>query len=539
VDTPLIDGLFIESPKVKYEYFKESKFLDLSTNLSKDITGMKEKIVVSSNPDFHNSFIKISTQENIKNEIGQIELKKNSILNFLVFVFNDGTMNAENVKIKVKGLEGLVITEPSEGIIIENGEINIAVPEIITLGNKTLKFSAVIDSNVENNHIFSPDLTISYGNEEVKKETETKAILKLFPDFSKSKVFLTDSNGGDAYAGEILNVNMVITNNGDITANNVTAALVLSNVLKAYSGETKWQFNELKPGASVTVSTQIQIVDNITKDVTSSVQVVLKADNSEGESAINSNSVKIFYTRPFTGTSIPIVALHGFEPVAAGRWEISNENFDYLCGTLKALGYQTITFSDLRNYLAFGKALPEKPVILTSDDGYQSVYTNALPILRKYGYKMTVFLIDGYIGNSEAERRMNDFDKNEKAVVTRPMLIWPEVAAMANYGIEFGSHGVTHSYLNQMSLEAAKNEMAVSKADIEAHLRKPCIFLSWPHDAVNGDLISLLPQLGYAGAIRYSGGVLNVNSVNFYNLPRVPITNDIHPNEYAGLLRLQ
>ncbi len=537
--TPLINGLFIESPKVKFDYFKESRFLNLNANLSKDISDMKEKIIVSSNPDFNNSYIKISTQENIKNDNGQIEIKKKDILNLFVFVSNRGTMDAENVKIKVKGLEGLIISEPSGGIAIKNGEINITVPEIIALGNKTLKFSAAIDSSVESNHIFSPDLTINYGNEEVKKEAGTKAILKLFPDFSKSKVSLTDSNGGDAYAGEILNMNVVITNNGDISASNVAAALVLSNVLKAYSGETKWQFDEIKPGASVTVNTQLQVADSISKDMVSSVKLIINADNADKEFTVSSNSIKIFYTRPFTGTSIPIVTLHGFESIAAGRWEISNENFDYLCGTLKALGYQTITFADLRNYFAFGKALPEKPVILTSDDGYQSVYTNAFPILKKYGYKMTVFLIDGYIGNSEAERRLNDFDKNEKSVVTRRMLIWPEVAAMANYGIEFGSHGVTHIPLNQISLEAAKNEMAASKADIEAHLKRPCIFLSWPHDGVTDELIALLPQLGYAGAIRYNGGVLDVSHVNLYNLPRVPFTNDIRANEYAGLLRLQ
>lgn len=538
-ESPLINGLFIESPKVRYEYFKESKFLDLSTDLSKDIADIKEKMIVSSNPDFDNSFIKISTQENNINKDGQIELKKNGILNFLVFVFNDGTMNAENVKIKIKGLEGLTISEPDRGILIENGEINITIPEIEVLGNKTLKFFAAIDPDIDNNHIFCPDLIINYENQEIKKETKDKAILKLYPDFTDSKVMLTDSNGGDTYAGEVLNVSLAITNSGDISANNVSAYLVLPDVLKAYSGDSKWQFDEIKPGASVAVNMQVQVTKDLLKDMVCSVRLVLDSDDSNGQSAINSNSIKIFYTKPFSGTSIPIVALHGVEPFAAGRWEISNENFDYLCGTLKAMGYQTVTLTDLRNYFAFGKALPEKPIILTSDDGYQSIYTNALPILKKYGYKMTVFLIDGYIGNSEADRRMNDFDKNEKAVARRPMLIWQEVAELVNYGIEIGSHGVTHNYLNQIGLEAARNEMAVSKADIEAHIKRPCIFLSWPHDGYNGDLISLLPQLGYCGAIRYVGGVLNVNSVNLYNLPRVPLTNDIRPGEYAGLLKLQ
>ncbi|MCX6384855.1 MAG: hypothetical protein NTV16_10355 [Actinobacteria bacterium] len=92
---------------------------------------------------------------------------------------------------------------------------------------------------------------------------------------------MTDSNGGDTYAGELLNVSAQITNNGDIAANNVSANLVLSNVFKAYLGETKWQFDEIKPGASVSVSTQLQVTENISKDIVSAIQMAIKADNAE------------------------------------------------------------------------------------------------------------------------------------------------------------------------------------------------------------------------------------------------------------------
>jgi peptidoglycan/xylan/chitin deacetylase (PgdA/CDA1 family) len=540
---PLIDGLFIESPKVKFDYFKESIFLNQRSNFSKDIPALKEKLIVSSKAKFDNSFIKLSVQGNTGSDGGQIKINKADALNLLVFVFNSGTMNAENVNIKITGLENLIISAgSSEGLNIKNGEINITVPLIESLGSKTLKISASIDPNVENNHVFSPVLEITSGKESLIKETQSNTVIKLFPDFTQSKITLTDNNGGDAYAGEILNVNAVVTNSGDIEAVNVAASLVLPQSITSYTGKTSWEFTEIKPGSSVTISTQLRISETILKDMAGSINMLIKADNTDitvGEFTVQSNSIKIYYSKPFAGSYIPIVALHGIEPFAAGRWETSIQNFDYLCSTLKSLGYQTISLMDLYNYISFGKALPEKPVILTSDDGYQSVYTNAFPVLKKYGFKMTVFLIDGYIGNSEAERRNNDFDKGVNAVVSRPMLIWPEVMAMSNYGIEFGSHGVTHSFLNQISLEAAKNEMAASKADIEARLRKPCIFIAWPHDAVNGELISLLPQLGYGGGIRYSGGVLDINHINMYNLPRVPFTNDIGSNQYPGLLMLQ
>ena len=542
VSSPLEDGLFIKSPEVRFDYFKESALLKLGSDFSQDIPAIKEKLTVSSSARFDNSFIKLTVQGSNDEDGSQIKINKADVLDLIVFVFNGGTMNAQNVNIKISGLEKLIIAQSSEELIVKNGEINITVPLIETLGSKTLKITAAVDPDVENNHVFSPVLEIESGKEKLIKETQINSVIKLFPDFTQSKITLADNNGGDAYSGEILNVNAVIANTGDIEAINVIANLVLPQSIQSYTGKTSWEFTEIKPGTSVTINTQLRISETISKDLAESVKIAIKADNTENtqeEFIAGSNSIKIYYSKPFTGRFIPIVALHGIEPFAAGRWETSIQNFDYLCSTLKSLGYQTISLMDLYNYFSFGKALPEKPVILTSDDGYQSIYTNAFPVLKKYGYKMSVFLIDAYIGNSEAERRSNDFDNGVKAVVSRPMLIWPEVMAMANYGIEFGSHSMTHPFLNQISLEAAKNEMAASKADIEARLRKPCIFIAWPHDAVNGELISLLPQLGYAGGIRYSGGAFDISRANLYNLPRIPFTNDVSPNEYAGLLMLQ
>ena len=542
IPSPLNDGLLVESPKVKFDYFKKSVFLNQSSDFSKALLPVKEKLIISSKAKLDNSFIKLSVAQNTDSGDEQIKIKKTDLINLLIFVFNGGTMNAENVNLKISGLEDLIISSSSEKIIVKNGEINMTVPLIEVLGSKTLRISASIDPGVENNHVFSPVLEITNGKESLIKETPSTAAVRLFPDFTQSKITIADNNGGDTYAGEILNVSATITNSGDIEAVNAAASLVLPEFIKTYTGKTEWEFTEIKPGSSVTVATQIKVSDTISRDVAGSIRLLIKADNSENTGSdftVSSNSIKIYYSKPFAGTSIPIVALHGIEPFAAGRWETSTENFDYLCSLLKSLGYQTITLLDLYNYVSFGKALPEKPIILTSDDGYQSIYTNAFPVLKKYGFKMTVFLIDGYMGNSEAERRNNDFDKGVGAVVVRPMLIWPEVNAMSKYGIEFGSHGIIHSYLNQISLEAARNEMAASKADIEAHLKKPCIFIAWPHDAVNGELISLLPQLNYAGGLRYSGGVLDVTHINLYNLPRVPFTNDIRSSQYAGLLRLQ
>jgi peptidoglycan/xylan/chitin deacetylase (PgdA/CDA1 family) len=236
---------------------------------------------------------------------------------------------------------------------------------------------------------------------------------------------------------------------------------------------------------------------------------------------------------------IPIIGLHGIENSPSGRYEISAGAFDYLCGTLKNMGYETITLVDLYNHFAKGTKLPAKPVIITSDDGYQSVYSTAFPILKKYGYKMTVFLITSYVGDSEATRRYNDFDTGTSGILSRSVLIWPEIGRMSRYGCEFQSHSWSHSIMSDISLENAKFELIQSKSDIELHTGRPVIFIAWPHSATSNEVIGLLPQTGYAGALYWGGGVQSLASIDFSRLKRVQIVSEIPPEAYAEVLMLQ
>lgn len=238
-------------------------------------------------------------------------------------------------------------------------------------------------------------------------------------------------------------------------------------------------------------------------------------------------------------THIPIIALHGIEHQPSGRYEMSAGAFDFLCGTLNHMGYKTITLNELYNHYAKGSKLPEKPVIITSDDGYQSMYTVAFPILKKYKYKMTVFLITSYIGDSNNSRRYNDFDNGTKGVLPRPMLIWSEIGQMNRYGCEFQSHSWSHNIMKDIPLEAARNELIQSKKDIEIHTGKPVIFIAWPHSVTSDKVIGLLSQTGYAGALYWDGGVQSLSSIDFSRLRRVKIVAEIPPEAYAEVLRLQ
>jgi len=290
--------------------------------------------------------------------------------------------------------------------------------------------------------------------------------------------------------------------------------------------------------ARVTFNCSLKIADGITKDSNAYCNISISSD--EGVNFTSDNyTIKVTGAKPFTRYVIPIVGFHEVEPVIGNPIELSTGSFDLLCATLKNYGYQTITFQDLLDYLDYGKSLPEKPVILSSDDGYQDIYNYAFPILKKYGYKMTVFLVTNLIGNSEADRQTNIFDKNVSGVPVRPMLIWPEVQAMSRYGCEFLSHTANHVRLGAASADQIINELTVSKNAIESHIGKQCVLFAWPYDNYSDSAASLISKAGYRGGVVYGGGIEDVRAVDLRKIRRVTINGYNDVANYVKLLNLQ
>ncbi len=98
---------------------------------------------------------------------------------------------------------------------------------------------------------------------------------------------------------------------------------------------------------------------------------------------------------------VPILMYHHFteEPPATSSADLcSADRFRAHLTTLREAGYTTVTFGDLLAWVEDGVPLPEKPILLTSDDGYTSVLTLALPQLREFGMTMSVGLIGSMMG---------------------------------------------------------------------------------------------------------------------------------------------
>ncbi|MHB1354975.1 MAG: polysaccharide deacetylase family protein [Anaerolineae bacterium] len=181
------------------------------------------------------------------------------------------------------------------------------------------------------------------------------------------------------------------------------------------------------------------------------------------------------------------------------------ELFEAQLKYLVAQGYQSITLSDLVMALQTGSTLPPKPVIITLDDGYRDAYTNAYPLLRKYGMKATIFVITGMI------------DDNNPNYVT-----WAQVAEMSGHDIDIESHSVNHPDLRNRNTAFLQHELVASKQAIEARTGRTVRFICYPSGHYDANVIRLLPGAGYWAAVTTMQGI-EVKSSNLYELVRLRI----------------
>ena len=198
---------------------------------------------------------------------------------------------------------------------------------------------------------------------------------------------------------------------------------------------------------------------------------------------------------------IPILAYHRVVESSseAGRNGIyvTRENFDWQMGYLKKKGFVTLTFRDYANLTEEQKKY-EKYIFLTFDDGYEDNYRVAFPILRKYGFKATIFLV--------ADKQTNEWDRAESSEPEVRLLSKGEILEMKKYGIEFGSHSLTHPDLTKVELEAANKEILESKKKIEEVVQEEVLTFAYPYGKLNQKLKEIVKESGYKFGIATDSG---------------------------------
>ena len=193
------------------------------------------------------------------------------------------------------------------------------------------------------------------------------------------------------------------------------------------------------------------------------------------------------------------------DSVPSDEWayNVPPEDFREQLAYLRAEGYETISMLDYAKAKKGKLMLPQKPVVLTFDDGYENNYTTLLPILEEYGMKGTVYMITNRIGREG-------------------YLTWNQLRDMQARGMEIGSHTANHIPLTTLSREQQRDELRLSKLMLEWKGMKTIYSFSYPNGAYDDGVVAMLQEEEYLTAVTGEAG-LNSLDTNPYRLHRVNI----------------
>ncbi len=176
---------------------------------------------------------------------------------------------------------------------------------------------------------------------------------------------------------------------------------------------------------------------------------------------------------------------------------------------LKDNGYNVISLGQLNDYFINGKALPAKPVVLTFDDGWQTQYEYAFPILKKFHYTATFFIFNSAMGH-----------KN--------FLTWDEVKELDAAGMTIGSHTYTHPYLIKITDKKTLDmQVITAKKSLEGRLGKSVDYFAYPFGQYNDLTIGEVKSAGFKMARSIHRGVYN-SPQDIYTLKAILMNSDFN-----------
>jgi peptidoglycan/xylan/chitin deacetylase (PgdA/CDA1 family) len=156
-------------------------------------------------------------------------------------------------------------------------------------------------------------------------------------------------------------------------------------------------------------------------------------------------------------------------------------------------GYQCLRLGEALRCLQEGLPQPKRSFVLTFDDGYRDLYTTVWPILERFGFTATVFLVAGRAGC------WSDWE-GQSGPAAAPLLSWAEARELANLGLTFGCHTLTHPRLTDLDDRQARREIQESKLIIEDRLAVKVDAFSYPHHDSDARIMQIVAESGYNAA---------------------------------------
>lgn len=217
---------------------------------------------------------------------------------------------------------------------------------------------------------------------------------------------------------------------------------------------------------------------------------------------------------------VPILLYHRIDVSSIeSQYYVSPEKFEEQMKLLHDWGYTTITTELLVQAITEGANLPQRPIILTFDDGHLNNYTIAYPIMKKYGFSGAIYIVGEYMGTPDY---MNA----------------DQIKEMAQDGWEVGSHSMNHFDLTSLNTQQKQYEIVESRKFLETELGLPIQTFSYPFGIKDQTVINLAHSAGYIAAMG-TGYTYNQGTSNLLALQRRGVNGTRDLNAFASVLPWQ
>ena len=221
------------------------------------------------------------------------------------------------------------------------------------------------------------------------------------------------------------------------------------------------------------------------------------------------------------GSGVTVLIYHRFGENKYPTTNIALDRFNEQLEFLKNNNYQVIPLEQLIHSLKGGLQLPDRAVVITVDDGYRSVYTEAWPVLKQYDYPFTVFVY----AKATENKHWN-------------YMTWDQIKEMKVAGVDFQNHGFAHDHMAfkppEMNLDEyrawIRADLAVSTKILSEELNERPRFFAVPYGEYSKTILDEIRSFGYEAILLQDPGSVSKDTSPFA-IPREPILG----NEWATM----
>jgi peptidoglycan/xylan/chitin deacetylase (PgdA/CDA1 family) len=226
-------------------------------------------------------------------------------------------------------------------------------------------------------------------------------------------------------------------------------------------------------------------------------------------------------------TPVPILMYHSIAAApndATRELSVGPEAFAEQMALLGDQGFTPVDTAALAARWRSGGPLPERPVLITFDDGYEGVHRHGLPVLAKHGFASTLFVSTGWIKGAYDTGGGLD-----------AMLSWAQVRELAAEQVEIGGHSHTHPQLDQLSDDALRFEVLRCKEIIADELGSRPASFAYPYGYSSRRVRQVVRETGFAQSLAVGNGLARRRQ-GPYALQRVTVRRGTGIEEFERLV---